>query len=904
MGWPIDLTALQTVLFFWLGLCLDAGLKSLLIALLSFAGYLALKRASASFRHLVLTLTFICLAVLPFGDALLPEWPVPLISVNRAQAYLAPLGGWSGVASGLLAIWLGGFLLVSLRFLTALAALREIRRSARPVFDPDWLEERDELSEELGIRGTVRLLITRRLTAAVCVGVFRSTILLPVSASDWSPAHRRTILRHELNHVRRRDNLTNHLALAVCAFYWFNPIAWWALKSLRVAREGACDDAVINSGVKPSDYVSILLAAVPVGKQAFPWARISQVSAIKLRLLTILNPRVNRVSLSRSQLTAAGAGAALLFSLVVTVRPWIVSEFSAGVTGALSMLTGDTGIFSERAESNFGVRTPRNGDRNLLRLASQSPPNEAVGESAESSFGGRAPRVSMVTIGAAANSSSRMASGGSLTGAMASKQAAGLTQASEPWPTSYRYRGGYVASNKKKPKDPPAPKPPGDDLVTVDPVRVREVQVSRIELGHQDSLSSVAADINEAGEVAGTAISLAGDSRPFVWSVESGRQNLPCPGTDCTAVAINGNGAVLLNGNGLDGRSRSWLWLPESGMVDIGCLGGGMTRASDINELDQVIGISQTSAGIEQAFVWSPGSGIMNLGGMGALAINDLGQVVGWAGSYSFFWDGEIGFLRIGEIGVVAKPLHINSAGEVVGYAAFERNTPPRAFLWTPWQGMVDLGLLPGDRMSCAYRISDAGEIFGVSTGAENSGRGVVWSKDGTMRELTEGLPFDFEPEPDEEMPTVPTIPIGSNAVSTLRWLEEVQKANGSPGEESSEPVSVNGRGQIVGNVRSNGGNTQAVVWQLRPVGAEEGLTRLLRDLRNEGIGENALEPLVHAQRSLEQMLPESALVEIDEFIQSLDRPWLPSGTARDRWRRSAFLIREALTEFFFYQVE
>ncbi len=904
MGWPIDLTAFQTVLFFWLGFYLDAGLKSLLIALLSFGGYLALKRSSAAFRHLVLTLTFICLAVLPFGDVLLPEWSLPLIPANRAEVYFAPLGGWSGVATGLLAIWLGGVLLVSMRFLTALAALREIRRSARPVFNPDWLDERDEICSELGIRGTVRLLITPRLTAAVCIGVFRSTILLPITASEWSAAHRRTILRHELNHVRRRDNLTNHLALAVCAFYWFNPIAWWALKRLRVAREGACDDAVINSGVKPSDYVSILLAAVPVGKQAFSATRISQISAIKLRLLTILNPRINRVSLSRSQLTAAGTGATLLFTLIVAVRPWIVSEFSAGVTDALSILTGDARVTSEPVHPDFDVRMAGNGKRHLLRLVDPSANHQSVGRSTFPNGSRLRPRVSIVTIGAASMSSGKTGSSRAFPDVTGSRQPVGMTQSNGPWPTSYRYHRGYVAPKKKKPSDPPATKPPADDLVTVDPVKVREVEVSRIELGQQDSLSSVAADINEAGEVTGTAITLAGDSRPFVWSLQSGRQDLPCPGTDCTAVAINGNGAVLLNGTGLDGGSRSWLWHPESGVVDIGCLGGGMTRASDINELDQVIGISRTSAGIEQAFVWSADEGIMNLGGMGALAINDLGQVVGWAGSYSFFWDRDIGFLRIGEIGLVAKPLHINSAGEVVGYAAFERNTPPRAFVWTPWQGMVDLGLLPGDRMSCAYRISDNGEIFGVSTGAESPGRGVVWSRDGAMRELTEGLPFDFEPEPEEEMPTVPTIPIGSSAVSTLRWLEEVQKANGSPNEEFSQPVSVNGRGQVVGNIRSTSGDTQAVVWQLRPVGAEEGLSRLLEDLRNEGIQEEALEPLIHAQSSLEQMLPESALVEIDVFIQSLDRPWLPTGAARNRWRRSALLIREALTDFFFYRVE
>jgi len=441
-------------------------------------------------------------------------------------------------------------------------------------------------------------------------------------------------------------------------------------------------------------------------------------------------------------------------------------------------------------------------------------------------------------------------------------------------------------------------------MITVDPVLVRAVQVNRIELGDQASMSSVAADINEVGEVAGTAVSPAGDSRPFMWSQQTGRLNLPCPGIDCSAVAINGNGSVLLTGTEYYGHTRSWLWHPEKGLVAIGTLGGQTTRASDINELDQVIGTSETAGGIEQAFVWSPDAGITNLGGMTALAINDLGQVVGWAGLYSFFWDPATGFRRIGEIGVVAKPLYINNAGEVVGYAAFERDTPPRAFLWTPSQGIVDLGFLSGDRMSCAYRVSDTGEIFGVSTDAVGEGRGVVWSRDGELRELTEGLPFQFEPEPADAMPSVPTIPIGSSAVSTLRWLEEVQKTDAPSSEEIAQPVSVNGRGQVVGNVWLRGGGTQAVLWQLRPVGAENGIARLLKDLRKVGVQEEALQPLIHAQQSLKDMLPESALVEINSFVESLDRPWLPNATDRERWRRSANLIREALSDFFFYQVE
>jgi len=59
------------------------------------------------------------------------------------------------------------------------------------------------------------------LTAAVCAV---SSVRNPdaAEADDWSDEQRLVILRHELGHLRRRDNWTNLLALLVCALHWFN----------------------------------------------------------------------------------------------------------------------------------------------------------------------------------------------------------------------------------------------------------------------------------------------------------------------------------------------------------------------------------------------------------------------------------------------------------------------------------------------------------------------------------------------------------------------------------------------------------------------------------------------------------------------------------------------------------
>ena len=79
----------------------------------------------------------------------------------------------------------------------------------------------------------------------VAAGIFRPAVIMPADADTWSESRLRVVLLHELAHVKRRDCLTHVLAQAACAFHWFNPLAWLAVKRARdraragVRRSGA-----------------------------------------------------------------------------------------------------------------------------------------------------------------------------------------------------------------------------------------------------------------------------------------------------------------------------------------------------------------------------------------------------------------------------------------------------------------------------------------------------------------------------------------------------------------------------------------------------------------------------------------------------------------------------------------
>jgi probable HAF family extracellular repeat protein len=73
----------------------------------------------------------------------------------------------------------------------------------------------------------------------------------------------------------------------------------------------------------------------------------------------------------------------------------------------------------------------------------------------------------------------------------------------------------------------------------------------------------------------------------------------------------------------------------EYSVVDLGTLGGDSSEATALNESGWVVGVSTTSAGHWQAFLWQQGT-MKNLGTLGgsnshAARINDSGTVVGWS---------------------------------------------------------------------------------------------------------------------------------------------------------------------------------------------------------------------------------------------------------------------------------
>ncbi|MBN2292881.1 MAG: carboxypeptidase regulatory-like domain-containing protein [Pirellulales bacterium] len=220
-------------------------------------------------------------------------------------------------------VWLLGACIAALPLILSPPRTRLLARGAREIEDPQASGLLREFREKLGVRRNVRLLETDRPLIPMTWGVLRPVLLFPVTWRNWSPQRRQFVLLHELAHVKRHDVAFQLLARTVCALYWFHPLAWYALRRMRIERELACDDCVLIAGQRPSDYAQQLLDIarthhLPSIPTAVAMARTKRLES---RVRAVLDQARSRMPLSRGVARFFLVSAALVVTLLAVVQP-------------------------------------------------------------------------------------------------------------------------------------------------------------------------------------------------------------------------------------------------------------------------------------------------------------------------------------------------------------------------------------------------------------------------------------------------------------------------------------------------------------------------------------------------------------------------------------------------------
>ena len=255
---------------------LTLAVKGAAVFALGWATAALVRRSSASLRHCAWAVTFAAALAVPALGGLGPAWGVAVLPAPEPTAStLGPLADRTASVEAALArtdgdgpvapaawlggLWLVGGLVVGARWLRGYALARRVVRVARAVDDRVWADRLRAAAREVGLAGPVRLKLSDEVAVPVAWGWGAPTVVLPRQSGGWSEGRARAVLTHELAHLRRRDAWVQVVAQAALALHWPNPLAWAAYRRLRVAREQACDDAVLRGGTPSPAYAAHLV---------------------------------------------------------------------------------------------------------------------------------------------------------------------------------------------------------------------------------------------------------------------------------------------------------------------------------------------------------------------------------------------------------------------------------------------------------------------------------------------------------------------------------------------------------------------------------------------------------------------------------------------------------------------
>jgi uncharacterized protein (TIGR03435 family) len=217
-----------------------------------------------------------------------------------------------------LAVYGLGAAAMLMRFLIGWWGAARIARAGEPVGLP-----RECLVSPAGREG-IDIRESRSVAVPVTVGLIRQTILLPVGWRRWPIETLRTVLAHEVAHVRRRDlaiAFTAHLNRCV---FWFHPLSWWLERTLAATAEQAADEDAMSVLGDRAAYAEILLdmaRAVAQGRGRIAWLSvgIDGSGLLHQRIERALSHEAREVSTVRKAIVAISCVSAIL--IAVACRP-------------------------------------------------------------------------------------------------------------------------------------------------------------------------------------------------------------------------------------------------------------------------------------------------------------------------------------------------------------------------------------------------------------------------------------------------------------------------------------------------------------------------------------------------------------------------------------------------------
>jgi probable HAF family extracellular repeat protein len=294
--------------------------------------------------------------------------------------------------------------------------------------------------------------------------------------------------------------------------------------------------------------------------------------------------------------------------------------------------------------------------------------------------------------------------------------------------------------------------------------------------------------------------------------------DLGVPG--CSLTAINQHGEIVGTHDG-----QACTWTQAGGTVMLGTLGGMSSYPYGLTDAGEVFGNSTTASGALDAFRWTPGGGMVDLGLLDLPAPGTGGLVGGNAASEmlighvavgssywrGFVWTPEDGRVDLGTLGGPASdPAVVTDGGQVFGFA-MDAYGDGHIFMWSKTTGMVDLGKLPASVTGGTMRAG--GIVLGSLQAASGEGDAFVWTPSAGLIDL--GKPGTASLMNGKGL-VVGTYASGSGGRLMFTWTKEggwVGRGNLDGPSAWMDVTSLSDDGRVVGTSFLRSGPSHAFSW-------------------------------------------------------------------------------------------
>ena len=237
---------------------------------------------------------------------------------------------WVGVGAAMTwAIW-AAFSLT--RLARDLLLLARAKRRCRPI-DPEVERYLTGWQSACGRGRRVRLCTSDEVATASMLGLGDPIVALrPILVDALSLRDLDRVVLHEYAHARRRDDWTGVTHAVVDALVGWHPVVWWIGRHLRLEREVACDEWVVERAGNPHAYASCLSRiahlSVSLSKRRQNPLLAAGVTTPHAPLLTrvdrLLDPSRHRAVRARAGTVMAGVSAGAAFLVAATQIPPLV----------------------------------------------------------------------------------------------------------------------------------------------------------------------------------------------------------------------------------------------------------------------------------------------------------------------------------------------------------------------------------------------------------------------------------------------------------------------------------------------------------------------------------------------------------------------------------------------------